>query len=110
MSLVASSLATSPTSLYKQSTDDAARPRTAEDIFAFLKSVGDSFVPFTSPSSNVATARSARTASVADCCCAEADIEFNLVYDRGEKLGLKTPGPQIESILMGLPETARWSI
>ncbi|WVQ79463.1 hypothetical protein IAT38_001562 [Cryptococcus sp. DSM 104549] len=35
-------------------------------------------------------------------------VEFNLVYDRGTKFGLNTPGARIESILMSLPETARW--
>ena len=32
-------------------------------------------------------------------------VEFNLVYDRGTKFGLWS---RIESILMSLPETARW--
>ena len=35
-------------------------------------------------------------------------VEFNLVYDRGTKFGLNTPGARVESILMSLPETARW--
>ena len=35
-------------------------------------------------------------------------MEFNLVYDRGTKFGLMTPGARVESILMSLPEVARW--
>ncbi|XP_065055254.1 oxygen-dependent coproporphyrinogen-III oxidase-like [Rhopilema esculentum] len=35
-------------------------------------------------------------------------VEFNLVYDRGTKFGLFTPGARIESILMSLPLIARW--
>jgi hypothetical protein len=35
-------------------------------------------------------------------------VEFNLVYDRGTKFGLMTPGSRIESILMSLPLTSRW--
>ncbi|XP_066273657.1 oxygen-dependent coproporphyrinogen-III oxidase-like [Branchiostoma lanceolatum] len=35
-------------------------------------------------------------------------VEFNLVYDRGTKFGLATPGARIESILMSLPLAARW--
>lgn len=34
-------------------------------------------------------------------------VEFNLVYDRGTVFGLKTGG-RTESIMMTLPETARW--
>ena len=34
--------------------------------------------------------------------------EFNLVWDRGTKFGLATPGARIESILMSLPLEARW--
>ncbi len=34
-------------------------------------------------------------------------VEFNLVWDRGTKFGLRTDG-RIESILMSMPLTARW--
>ncbi len=34
-------------------------------------------------------------------------VEFNLVYDKGTKFGLDTDG-RIESILMSLPQQARW--
>ncbi|KAI8991784.1 Coproporphyrinogen III oxidase [Mycotypha africana] len=35
-------------------------------------------------------------------------VEFNLVWDRGTKFGLQTPGARIEAILMSLPLTSRW--
>ncbi len=35
-------------------------------------------------------------------------VEFNLLYDRGTKFGINTPGARFESILMSLPLKARW--
>lgn len=35
-------------------------------------------------------------------------VEFNLVYDRGTKFGMFTPGARYESILMSLPLYAKW--
>ncbi|CAH0484608.1 unnamed protein product [Peronospora farinosa] len=35
-------------------------------------------------------------------------VEFNIMYDRGTKFGLLTPGSRVESILISLPLTARW--
>ena len=87
----------------------SSRPRSREDIFSFVKSCGDSFLPsylpilqkrakspFNEQQRRWQLLRRGRY------------VEFNLVCDRGTKFGLNTPGARIESILMSLPETARW--
>ena len=85
------------------------RPRTADEIFAFIQSAGRAFlpsylpilskrhaIPYTDHQRRWQLLRRGRY------------VEFNLVIDRGTKFGLMTPGARIESILMSLPETARW--
>jgi len=86
--------------------DQNDRPR--DEIFAFSKECLDSIIPaylplvkkhkddeFTQKQKEWQQMRRGRY------------VEFNLVYDRGTVFGLKTGG-RIESILMSLPETARW--
>ena len=85
------------------------RPRTADEIFAFIQSAGRAFlpsylpilskrhaIPYTDHQRRWQLLRRGRY------------VEFNLVIDRGTKFGLMTPGARIESILMSLPESARW--
>ncbi|EMD39900.1 hypothetical protein CERSUDRAFT_112151 [Gelatoporia subvermispora B] len=88
---------------------NAQRPHSQEDIFAFVKSVGDAFVPSYLP----ILERRVHMPSTEherrwQLLRRGRYVEFNLVYDRGTKFGLMTPGARIESVLMSLPETARW--
>ncbi len=79
-----------------------------ENSFAFLRSVGDSFiaayrpivrkrkaVPFNEKQREFQSFRRGRY------------VEFNLVYDRGTIFGLQSGG-RTESILMSLPPLVRW--
>ncbi|MEM8498382.1 MAG: oxygen-dependent coproporphyrinogen oxidase [Pseudomonadota bacterium] len=79
-----------------------------DNTFAFLRSVGDSFLPAYLPivdrrkdtkwgerERNFQLYRRGRY------------VEFNLVYDRGTLFGLQSNG-RIESILMSLPPLVRW--
>ena len=88
---------------------ETKRPITPQEIFSFVSSLGNAFIPsylpilqkrhsmpYTSHQRRWQLLRRGRY------------VEFNLVYDRGTKFGLMTPGARIESILMSLPETARW--
>ena len=76
--------------------------------FAFLRSVGDSFIPAYRP-----IAERRRDAPFGE---REREfqlyrrgryVEFNLVYDRGTLFGLQSGG-RAESILMSLPPEAKW--
>ncbi|GBB86448.1 hypothetical protein RclHR1_12890003 [Rhizophagus clarus] len=88
--------------------DDMDR-KPAEEIFAFIKQCGNAFLPsyvpiikkrmnmkFDEKEKHWQQLRRGRY------------VEFNLIWDRGTKFGLQTPGARIESIFMSLPLTARW--
>ncbi len=81
---------------------------TKQDVFEFVKLVGQAFVPIYSElvkrnkdtpfGKNQKDWQYLRRGRY---------VEFNLVYDKGTKFGLDTSG-RIESILMSLPSTAKW--
>ena len=89
--------------------DPARRPSTPDDIFAFIKDLGNAFIPSYLP---ILTRRHSLPFTQLQrrwqLIRRGRYVEFNLLYDRGTKFGLMTPGARIESILMSLPETARW--
>ncbi|KAF4563911.1 Coproporphyrinogen-III oxidase [Pleurotus pulmonarius] len=91
------------------SSSDGARPATADSIFELVKSLGSAFVPSYIP---ILARRHAISYTPEErrwqLLRRGRYVEFNLVYDRGTKFGLMTPGARIESILMSLPEEARW--
>jgi len=79
-----------------------------EDSFAFMRSIGDHYVP-----AYVPIAEKRKNHSYGEH---ERDfqmyrrgryVEFNLVYDRGTLFGLQTGG-RTESILMSLPPMVKW--
>ena len=79
-----------------------------EDSFAFMRSIGDHYVP-----AYVPIVEKRKTHSYGE---RERDfqmyrrgryVEFNLVYDRGTLFGLQTGG-RTESILMSLPPIVKW--
>jgi coproporphyrinogen III oxidase len=88
---------------------NSEKPKTAQDIFAFVKACGDSFIPSYIP---ILEKRAKLPYNDEQrrwqLLRRGRYVEFNLMYDRGTKFGLHTPGARIESILMSLPETARW--
>ncbi|KAK7037512.1 Coproporphyrinogen-III oxidase [Paramarasmius palmivorus] len=82
---------------------------TQDDIFKLIQSLGNAFVPSYIP----ILSRRARLPYTDhqrrwQLLRRGRYVEFNLVYDRGTKFGLMTPGARVESILMSLPEVARW--
>jgi len=99
------------TSAHKRLSEEGnkTKPKNAEDIFAFVKSCGDSmiesYVPILEKRKDTPWDDRQRRWQLLR---RGRYVEFNLVYDRGTKFGLQTPGARIESILMSLPEIARW--
>jgi coproporphyrinogen III oxidase len=79
-----------------------------EKSFAFLRAVGDSYVPAYQPilaaRKNIAFGERERQFQLYR---RGRYVEFNLVYDRGTLFGLQTGG-RTESILMSLPPLVRW--
>ena len=85
------------------------RPRSPDEIFTFVRALGDAFIPSYIPILQIcAKVPYSQKERRWQLLRRGRYVEFNLVYDRGTKFGLMTPGARIESILMSLPETARW--
>ncbi|KAN0065455.1 Coproporphyrinogen-III oxidase [Thecaphora frezii] len=93
----------------KTTTLSSSKAHTQETLFSTIKALGDSFLPAYLP-----IIQKRRTMPYAEAherwqaLRRGRYVEFNLVYDRGTKFGLQTPGARIESILMSLPLKARW--
>ncbi|KAK3822823.1 MAG: Coproporphyrinogen III oxidase [Benniella sp.] len=83
--------------------------RPADELFAFVKDCGNSFLRQYVP---IVEKRKDMSFTAEDRQWQQLRrgryVEFNLVYDRGTKFGLLTPGSRIESIMMSMPLTARW--
>ncbi|KAI8330875.1 Coproporphyrinogen III oxidase [Chlamydoabsidia padenii] len=81
----------------------------ADEVFSFVKEMGNrftqSYLPIVKKRMNMKF-----TPEMKDWQQIRRGryVEFNLVWDRGTKFGLQTPGARIEAILMSLPLTARW--
>ncbi|PVD28601.1 hypothetical protein C0Q70_11194 [Pomacea canaliculata] len=80
-----------------------------ETVFQFVKSCADSVIPSYIP---IVKKQKYKTYSYDErtwqLLRRGRYVEFNLIYDRGTKFGLYTPGARYESILMSLPLLARW--
>jgi coproporphyrinogen III oxidase len=79
-----------------------------ETCFAFMRSVGDAFVPAYLPIAEKRKDHPYQTSHVEFQRYRRGRyVEFNLVYDRGTLFGLQTGG-RTESILMSLPSHVSW--
>lgn len=88
--------------------DDLDTPN-QEKCFQFVKACGNavipSYLPLVTKNKNAAYGQEERDWQLIR---RGHYAEFNLVYDRGTKFGLYTPGARYESILMSLPLNAKW--
>jgi coproporphyrinogen III oxidase len=79
-----------------------------DQSFAFMRSIGDSFIPAYLPilqrRRDIEYGERERSFQLYR---RGRYVEFNLVYDRGTLFGLQTGG-RTESILMSLPPLVRW--
>jgi coproporphyrinogen III oxidase len=79
-----------------------------EKCFAYLRSIGDSYLPAYCP---IVERRQATKFTAAErefqLYRRGRYVEFNLIYDRGTLFGLQTGG-RTESILMSLPPSVQW--
>jgi len=81
---------------------------TKEDIFDFVKSIGESFAPiYTHLMAKNAQIPYGEEEKTWQMLRRGRYVEFNLAWDRGTKFGLETNG-RTESILMSLPPVANW--
>ena len=84
-------------------------PASKEDLFAFVREVGESFVPlYTEQVAEKRTLPYGEAEMEWQKLRRGRYVEFNLVWDRGTKFGLETGG-RTESILMSLPPLASWT-
>jgi coproporphyrinogen III oxidase len=79
-----------------------------DEVFAFVQEAGDNFLAAYTP---IVERRMEEPYGEAErrwqLLRRGRYVEFNLLYDRGTKFGLKTGG-RVESILMSLPPEVRW--
>jgi coproporphyrinogen III oxidase len=82
---------------------------TKEQIFNFVKSIGNSFAPIYTHLMSLNAEKSFDESNKQWQFLRRGRyVEFNLVWDRGTKFGLETNG-RTESILMSLPPQANWT-
>lgn len=88
---------------------EADDSHTKEDRFAYVKEVGNAFVPIYSELVH-RNQKKAFSDQEKDWQYHRRGryVEFNLVWDKGTKFGLQTNG-RIESILMSMPPEAKWT-